>query len=183
MALAPSRKDNAPDLHIRASCQGHNSSAQRVVAVGHPDCGPCLALDRQWQDSMPRRAAAKAAAKPRWDWPANQSRKQPSRRLLAFVLERNLQLRAIGDCASFVEMDVLLDDLGDPQIAEGLCRRFDRGRCSVLPRVGARSYQFGYPIHTHQSSPLQPSSNRLSLESAHWTLLSSARSRHWTPDS
>jgi len=39
MALAPQRKDSAPDLHIRTSRQGHNSSAQRVVAVGPPDRG------------------------------------------------------------------------------------------------------------------------------------------------
>src|SRR6478736_2799089 len=64
MALAPQRNDSALDLHIRTSRHGQKSSAQRVVAVGHPDRGPCvsLPLNRQFQDFMPRRAGAK----PRW---------------------------------------------------------------------------------------------------------------------
>lgn len=40
--------------------------------------------------------------------------------LFGLVLERDPQLRAVGECAVFVDVDVLLDDLGNPEVAKRL---------------------------------------------------------------
>src|SRR5580700_8270845 len=53
--------------------------------------------------------------------------------VLGFVLERELELGAIGDRPALVEVNVLLDDLGHPQITERPGSGPDRLRCCVFP--------------------------------------------------
>ena len=53
--------------------------------------------------------------------------------VLGFVLERELELGAIGDRPALVQVNVLLDDLGHPQIAERPGSGPDRLRCCVFP--------------------------------------------------
>jgi ribonuclease BN (tRNA processing enzyme) len=52
---------------------------------------------------------------------------------LGFVLEGELELGAIGDRPALVQVNVLLDDLRHPQIAERPGGRPDRLRCRVFP--------------------------------------------------
>jgi len=53
--------------------------------------------------------------------------------VLGFVLERELELGAIGDRPALVQVNVLLDDLAHPQIAERPGSGPDRLRCCVFP--------------------------------------------------
>src|ERR1700683_5370300 len=71
--------------------------------------------------------------------------------VLGFVLEGELELGAIGDRPVLVQVNVLLDDLGYPQIAERpggcpdrLCRR-------VFPRSAACPDDLGHPVHAHDA--------------------------------
>src|SRR5258707_4670833 len=59
--------------------------------------------------------------------------------VLGFVLEGELELGAIGDRPALVQVNVLLDDLGHPQIAEGPGGSPDRLRCCVFPLSAACS--------------------------------------------
>ena len=53
--------------------------------------------------------------------------------MIGFVLERELELGAIGDRPALVQVNVLLDDLGHPQIAKRPGGSSDRFRCGVFP--------------------------------------------------
>src|SRR5215471_5147114 len=78
------------------------------------------------------------------------------RLLAALVLERELELGAERDRAALVQVDVLRDDLGDPQIAEGLARGPDRVGGGVLPRRAAGADDVDHPVHAHASLPSRP---------------------------
>src|ERR1035438_10405685 len=53
--------------------------------------------------------------------------------LAGFVLEGELELGPIGDRPALVQVNVLLDDLGHPQITERPGGSPDRLRCCVFP--------------------------------------------------
>ena len=53
--------------------------------------------------------------------------------LAGFVLEGELELGAIGDRPALVQVNVLLDDLGHPQITDRPGGSPDRLRCRVFP--------------------------------------------------
>src|SRR5918994_2425362 len=62
------------------------------------------------------------------------------------VLERDLEPGAVGPDPAVLDLQVELDDLGDPEVPEGLGRRLDRGRRRLLPGLGARPDELGDPI-------------------------------------
>src|ERR1019366_10638199 len=72
--------------------------------------------------------------------------------VLGCVLECDLQLGAVGDCPALVEMEVLLDDLGDPKFAEVLARGPDRLGGGFFPRGAAGPDDLDHVVHAHDVS-------------------------------
>src|ERR1019366_4950796 len=72
--------------------------------------------------------------------------------VLGCVLECDLQLGAVGDCPALVEMEVLLDDLGDPKFAEVLARGPDRLGGGFFPRGAAGPDDLDHAVHAHDVS-------------------------------
>src|SRR5665809_1435 len=72
---------------------------------------------------------------------------------LLLVLEGQLDLRAVDELATVTDVDVLLDDLGDPEVPDRLARRVDRVRGSLLPRGRARADDVDHPVDAHSCPP------------------------------
>ena len=72
-------------------------------------------------------------------WPENwRTEPAPAREadqgsVLGFVLERELNLGAVGDRPAFVHVNVQLNDLSHPKIADCPGCRLDRLRCRLFP--------------------------------------------------
>ena len=71
--------------------------------------------------------------------------------VLGFVLERELELGAVGDRSALVQGNVLLDDLGHPQIAQRSGCGPDRLCGRVFPRSAARPDDLRHPVHAHDA--------------------------------
>src|SRR5215216_6183451 len=96
--------------------------------------------------------------------------------LRGFVLERDAKLRAIGDPAVVCQMDVLCDDLGDPEIAErGPCR-IEGHRCGVLPGLRTRADDVGHSVDAH-ATLLAKSNGHASRDSPTGAMLLPTRAR------
>src|SRR2546422_8566988 len=74
------------------------------------------------------------------------------------ILERQHHPRAIGHDLAVLDFQVLLYDLRDAKVAQGLGCRLDRPLRGVLPRSFARSDHFRDPVDSvglgHRSSPV-----------------------------
>jgi hypothetical protein len=103
--------DRHPD-YILAACAG-------IVPGGSPAAGAIQA----WQQDWPGKLAATT----------RQHGKADLGSVAWFVLEGELELGAIGDRPALVQGNVLLDDLGHPQIAERPGGGPDRLRRGVFP--------------------------------------------------
>src|SRR5262245_36649707 len=75
--------------------------------------------------------------------------------LLAFVLEREFHLGAVGRDLALLDDDVLLDHLGDAQVAQRPGSAFDRHFRRSLPRLCAGANHFDYVVDAlgHVSLP------------------------------
>ena len=71
------------------------------------------------------------------------------RLLPGFVLERDAKLRPIRDLAVLSQVDVLRDNLGDPQIAKRPARRLDGRGCCVLPGLRTCSDEVCHSVNAH----------------------------------
>src|SRR5687768_2209346 len=71
----------------------------------------------------------------------------------ALVLEGQLDLRAIDELAAVPDVNVLLDDLGDPNVPDRLARRIDRLSGSLLPGGGACADDVDHPVDAHCCPP------------------------------
>src|ERR1700730_17506516 len=71
------------------------------------------------------------------------------RSVLVFVFERELKLGPVGDRASLVQVNILLDDLSHPKIAERRGGSPDRLGGRVLPRRAACPDDLGHPVDAH----------------------------------
>src|SRR5665811_350513 len=71
------------------------------------------------------------------------------RLLPGFVLERDAKLRPISDPAVLGDMDVLCDNLGDPDIAQHPARRLDGNGCGVLPGLRTCSDEVCHTVNAH----------------------------------
>ena len=69
--------------------------------------------------------------------------------VLAFVFERELKLGPVGDRAVLVQVNILLDDLSHPKIAERPGRSADRLRGRIFPRRAACPDDLGHPVDAH----------------------------------
>ena len=58
--------------------------------------------------------------------------------LFAFVLEGDLDLRAVGEDFAVLQLHIQLEDFRNTEVAQGLGCPLDRGRRGPLPRLGAR---------------------------------------------
>ena len=102
-----------------------------LIARSMPQIGHVFRVFTMHSQRLSRRGAG--------DWPRKLADLTASRgavdlgSVLGFVLERELELGAIGDRPALVEVNVLLDDLGHPQIAERPGSGPDRLRCCVFP--------------------------------------------------
>src|SRR5215469_7117850 len=101
--------------------------------------GPFAAMDRRGHSLSSNRRIGPvtmpaAGSRPLWSGsrPPGWSRICPFRSALLLVLERELQLRAVGD-RPVLQVDVLLDDLSHPQIADRPSGDPDRLRRRILP--------------------------------------------------
>src|ERR671912_1241892 len=94
----------APDLHVKARAQASTLPAIRQVRD----------FVRRCASPRSRTTSALASA-------------------AAFVLEGELQLGAVGRDLAFFDDQVLLDDLGDTQVAQRLCGPIDRRLGRQLP--------------------------------------------------
>src|SRR5918994_2584641 len=103
----------ALDLHVKARAQASTLPAIRQV------WGLCAQVRERYRS---RTTAALASA-------------------AAFVLEGELQLGAVGRDLALLDDQVLLDDLGDAQVAQRLGRAIDRRLCRQLPGLGAGAYK------------------------------------------
>src|SRR5712691_2264533 len=72
--------------------------------------------------------------------------------LTVFVLERDLELGAVGDRPALVDMDVLLYDLGDPKIADRLPGGPYRLGGGLFPRSAAGADDVDHFVHAHDGS-------------------------------
>ena len=90
---------------------------------------------------------------PTSSWPrcstGSVSRGQPLALLAAFVFERDLELRPIRQSAVLANLNVLFDNLGDPQVTKRPARRLDGSGRGVLPGLGASTDEFGHPVNAH----------------------------------
>src|SRR6266436_1037163 len=84
-------------------------------------------------------------------WPGGRQASSP--RLLsgncsftALVLERELYLHPVGQRFPRLDVDVLLDNAGDPQVPQGLGSSLNGGGCRFLPRLGAGSHQLDHLV-------------------------------------
>src|SRR6516165_12819312 len=76
----------------------------------------------------------------------------PARRAgseFVLVLERELELGAVGDRPALVQVNVLLDDFGHPQVADCLGGCPDRFRCGIFPRRAACPDDLDDLVHAH----------------------------------
>src|SRR4029453_10817618 len=64
----------------------------------------------------------------------------------AFILEGELQLGAEGRDLALLDDQVLLDDLGDTQVAQRLGRPIHRRRCRLFPGIGAGAYELDHLV-------------------------------------
>src|SRR5262245_47596873 len=83
-------------------------------------------------------------------------REMPTGGSLLLVLERDLDLRAVGDGLAFLDLHVELLDLGDAQIAERAPGALDGGGRRLLPRLRAGSDELDDLVHAlgHGGPPL-----------------------------
>src|SRR5580693_1350524 len=70
---------------------------------------------------------------------------------LLLVLERELQLGAVGDRPGLVQVNVLFGYFSHPLTAEGRGRSPDRLRSGILPGRAARPDNLGHPVHAHDA--------------------------------
>src|SRR5688572_32972805 len=64
----------------------------------------------------------------------------------AFVLEGELQLGAVGRDLALLDDQVLLEDLGDAQVAQRLGRPVHRRLCRQLPGLAAGAYELDHLV-------------------------------------
>src|SRR5215469_9794237 len=69
------------------------------------------------------------------------------------VLERELELRPVGNIPAVFQVNVLCDDLSHPKIAERLGRSSDRLRSRVFPRLATCPDDLGHPVYAHAAPP------------------------------
>ena len=69
------------------------------------------------------------------------------------VLEGQLDLRAVDELAAVPDVNVLLDDLGDPKVPDRMARRFDRVSGSLLPGGRARADDVDHAVDAHSCPP------------------------------
>src|SRR5687768_13199816 len=110
----------APDLHVKAWAHASTLPAIRQV------WGLCAQVrERERHRSRTTSALASAAA---------------------FVLEGELQLGAIGRDLALLDDQVLLDDLGDTQVAQRLGGPIDCRLCRQLPGLAAGAYELDHLV-------------------------------------
>src|SRR6478736_5722045 len=95
-----------------------------------------------WRPSCSRCWPRSAPAERRW-------RAAGDGLAVGLVLEGDLQPRPVDDAAILFEVYVLLDHLGDADVADGLAHGPHRLRRGFLPRVAARPDDVDDPVHTH----------------------------------
>src|SRR5205814_409651 len=78
------------------------------------------------------------------DWVEKKARERDSRSAAAFVLERELHLGAVGRDLALLDHHVLLDDLGDAQVAQRLRGAIDCRLGGLLPGIGAGADQLDH---------------------------------------
>src|SRR5215208_5896452 len=69
------------------------------------------------------------------------------------VFEGQLDLGPVDELAAVPEVNVLLDDLGDPKVPDRLARRFDRFSGSLLPGGRARADDVNHAVDAHSCPP------------------------------
>ena len=110
---------------------------------------------RTTSSSAPSRGSAGSGAasgtRPTTSTSTRPEYRRPLRSLL--VLEGQLDLRAVDELATVTDVDVLLDDLGDPEVPDRLARRVDRVRGSLLPGGRARADDVDHPVDAHSCPP------------------------------
>lgn len=138
----------------RRSRRGRNSGCQATLRAGPPQHpGPVLGIgpDRHspngawWKHDRAESLHSCSSA-----------RQAGLESALLLVLERELQLRAVGDRSAFLEVNVLLKDFSNPEIADRLSGSPDRLRCRVFPRCAARPDNLGHPVHAHDCLLREP---------------------------
>src|SRR6266699_5398524 len=66
----------------------------------------------------------------------------------SLVLERELHLHPVGQRPPRLNVDVLLDNAGDPQVPQGLGSPLDGGCGRLFPRLVTGSHQLDHLVHT-----------------------------------
>src|SRR5690348_2019499 len=72
---------------------------------------------------------------------------------LLLVLERELQLCAVGDRPALVQVDVLLNDFSHPEIPDRPGGSLDRLRRRIFPGCAACSDDLGHSVYAHDLLP------------------------------